>query len=231
MRMNGKSGFCKMKKLVYLFLAILPGRLKVKVYNAMGHDVHPSARIGLSYVEAGKIILGPGASIGHFNVIRNIERLEMGAQARIGSQNYISAVPLHVKSAFQASPQRFPALVMEENSGLVGRNYLDCNDTIKIGAFTIVAGLGVCFFTHGINIKTNAQEAAKVTIGRYCMIAARCVITKGAVLPDYCVLGANSTLHKAFTEEYTLYSGVPALPVRTYDSSCAYFNRDTRYVS
>ena len=55
-------------------------------------------------------------------------------------------------------------------------------------------------------------------------------VIKGSALPDCSVLGANSTLHKAFSQPYTLYSGVPAQPVAPLDPESGYFHRDIGFV-
>jgi hypothetical protein len=50
------------------------------------------------------------------------------------------------------------------------------------------------------------------------------------VLPDYCVLGANSLLNDAFHETLRLYAGVPAKPVAVLDASMKYFSHPEGYV-
>jgi acetyltransferase-like isoleucine patch superfamily enzyme len=58
-----------------------------------------------------------------------------------------------------------------------------------------------------------------------------CVVLKGARLPDCSVLAAGSSLARPFEETFTLYSGVPAAPVKALDRGCAYFSRATGFVS
>jgi len=115
-------------------------------------------------------------------------------------------------------------------SAIVKGHFFDCNHTITLGHHTIVAGQGSSFFTHGIDLAQNRQESSPIRIGNHCMIGACCVVLKGGVLPDCSVLGANSTLHKAFSEPYTLYSGVPAQPVATLDPESGYFHREIGFV-
>tara|TARA_R110002095_G_scaffold154534_5_gene134305 strand:- start:7080 stop:7748 length:669 start_codon:yes stop_codon:yes gene_type:complete len=214
------------KLLLSLFIAVLPNAVKRYVYNHFfGYDIHPTASIGLSLINVKNVKMGPHARIKHFCVIKGLECLEIGAYGSIGVLNRFSGVPLSETSFFQAKKDRYPALIMGEHSAIVSRHYFDCNDTITIGRFTTIAGLGCAFWTHGINIKDNVQETAPIEIGDYCLVSARVVVIKGAKLPDYSVLGANSTLHKAYDKPYTLYSGVPAVPVTTLDSSYAYFHR------
>lgn len=54
------------------------------------------------------------------------------------------------------------------------------------------------------------NEPQDVLIGNRCWIGTRCTILKGTVLPDDCVVGANSLVNKAFTESGLLLVGSPA---------------------
>jgi hypothetical protein len=56
------------------------------------------------------------------------------------------------------------------------------------------------------------------------------VVLRGAELPDCSVLAAGSTLARAFQEPFTLYSGVPAQPVKALDRDAEYFRRTRGYV-
>jgi acyl-[acyl carrier protein]--UDP-N-acetylglucosamine O-acyltransferase len=220
-----------MKTILYLAISVLPGPLKRFIYNQfLGHEIHHTARIGLSFVQAKKIKMGPNSCIGSFNVIRNLELLSLGENSTIGKHNRASALPLGSNIHFMDEQDRYPALIIGRHTDITGKHVFDCNNTITLGDFTIVAGQGTLFYTHGINVKTNRQESGKISIGNYCMIGASCVVIKGAVLPDCSVLAANSTLHKAFDQTYMLYSGVPAQPVKQFSASSEYFHRKTGYV-
>lgn len=53
-----------------------------------------------------------------------------------------------------------------------------------------------------------------ILIGNKVWIGCRCTILKGAVIPDNCVLAANSLLSKSLNLENTLYAGVPCKAIR-----------------
>lgn len=215
----------------FVGLALLPNSVKRWVYNTfLKAEIHPTASIGLSFVKARKLKMGPHSRIGHLNVIRNLELLQLDSHASIKNANTVGGLPLHDKKHFTEEEGRCPALIIGEYSRITGRHYFDCSHTIKIGHHTTIAGLGSAFFTHGINLEQNRQEAEALTIGNYAMIGARCVVVKGAKLPDYSALGANSTLHKAYETPYTLYSGVPAKPVKELNPASLYFHREAGYV-
>jgi len=212
---------------LHVLIMFLPGAIKRKLYKMMfNYEIHPSAKIGLAVLDAENVTIAENAYIGHFTIIRGLKSLHMGTNARIGKSNRFTAVPLRKSDIFPHAVDRNPSLVMEEHSAIVSKHFFDCNDQIKIGAFSTIAGLGSSFWTHGINMAENQQETAPIEIGSYCLMAAGCVVVKGAKLPDYCALGANSTLHKAYEQTHTLYSGVPAMAVAQLDENYAYFKRE-----
>ncbi len=215
----------------YLCLACLPNILKRVIYTkVLGWEIHKTAKIGFSFIHAQKVKMGAGTKIKHFNVIRNLELLDMRDHACIGNSNIMSALPLESTRHFGTEDNRVQALIMGEYSAIIKKHYFDCNNTITIGHHSIIAGFGSAFFTHSINLMDNQQETKEIHISNYCMVGALSVITKGAVLPECCVLTANSTLHKAYDQTHTLYSGVPAVPVKTLDTACKYFYRETGFV-
>lgn len=216
---------------ILLAIAALPSRLKVLIYNrVLNGDIHPTAKIGLSFVDVKKIKMGPHSSIGHFNVIRGLELLEMGESAVILKQNTITALGLGKTKQFVFEQDRLPALVLGAHSAIVSKHFLDCNNTIVIGHHTTIAGLGSAFFTHAINIEQNRQESAPIRIGDYCMIGAMCCVLRGTQLPDCSVLAANSTLRGVLDVPYSLYSGVPAVHVKHLNPESGYFHRQVGYV-
>ena len=229
----------KMKKLLHLALMFLPMPLKRIAYHRLfGYEIAPSARIGFSLVMCKRLGMAEGARIGNFTVIKQLDRLEMGEGANIGAFNFITTIPSHSRVHFTDQPDRIPALSIGRHSSLTGRHYLDCCNTITIGAFTIIAGMRTSFFSHSVNMELNRQETAPITIGSYCMVGAGSIILKGAVLPDYSALGAGSTLQKAYSERYTLYSGVPACvfkyistPVKQLSPDYAYFRRTEGFIA
>jgi len=222
----------KLKLLILLVAVILPQSLKRLVYNKVfGWDIDPTARIGLSFIQADNVKLAQNVRIGHFNTFRNLALLEVDDSASIGRSNHANALPKGNKKHFLEEHDRHPALKIGKSCGIVKGHAFDCCNTVEIGDFTILAGAGISFFTHSINITENKQETKPIKIGNYCMIGAHSVLTKGVVLPDYSILTANSTLHKIFKEEYSLYSGVPAVKVKDLDKESKYFSRTTGYVA
>lgn len=215
----------------YSLLAVLPNYIKIPIYNNfLDCQIHPSSKIGISYVRAKKIIMGPNSSIGHFNIINNLTILKIGENSKIGNKNRASAIPIGSKKHFSSETNRIQSLIIGNQSGIVKGHFFDCNNTISIGDFAIIAGHGSSFYTHSINIKENRQETGKINIGNYTMVGACSIITRGAELPDCSILAANSTLHEKFVEKYMLYSGVPASPIKALGHDFKFFNREKGYI-
>jgi acetyltransferase-like isoleucine patch superfamily enzyme len=221
-----------LKKIVLISLVFLPNVLKIIILNRFFNaQIDKSAKIGLSYIHCNRIIMGKNTRIGHFNVIKNINLLQLDDDAGFGNLNKITAIPIASKKHFTQDLTRSPHFIMHQHSSMTGHHYIDCCGGVTIGKFSIIAGMRTSIFTHGINIQTNTQEAFGVVIGKYCMIGTQSIILKGANLPDYSVLGAGSVLQKAYQTPYTLYSGVPAQAIKTFDTEAKFFMRDTGFVT
>jgi acetyltransferase-like isoleucine patch superfamily enzyme len=221
-----------LKKIVLLSLVFLPSKLKIIILNCFFNaKIDKSAKIGLSYIHCDRIMMGKNSRIGHFNIIKNINLLQLDDNAGFGNFNKITAIPTGSKKHFTQDTTRSPHFIMHQHSSMTGHHYIDCCGGVTIGEFSIIAGLRTSIFTHGINIQTNTQEAFGVVIGKYCMIGTQSIILKGVSLPDYSVLGAGSVLQKTYQAIYTLYSGIPALAVKTFDTEAKFFVRDTGFVT
>lgn len=220
-------------KLVWSLLTLpLPWSLRRPLLNWLcGYEISPSARIGLSLVATDRLVMEEGSSIGHFTIIKSIDLVAMADHAKIGNFNWVTGIGRNAPKHFQDEKDRHPELLMGRHTSITGRHFIDCSNTVRIGDFTIIAGASTQILTHAIDIRENRQRSAPVSIGRYCFVGAACVVLKGATLPDYCVLAANSTLHKAHTQTHAIYSGVPAIFVSKVAEDAAYFRREHGYVA
>ena len=82
--------------------------------------------------------------------------------------------------------------------------------------------------THSIDLKNNRQDTSPIRIGNYAFVGARCTILKGAILPDYSVLGACSLLNKQYNTP-GLYAGNPAKYIKSLENY-KYFEREYGFV-
>jgi acetyltransferase-like isoleucine patch superfamily enzyme len=216
--------------LISLLLMFLPNPLKIFFLNLNPkHQLHPTAKIGMfTYLDATSIHLGEHSGVGSFNYIKGLEHFELGKHSEICSRNRLTAEASD--DFFKHAKDRKRHFILREYAGIVNDHFFDCNDTIEIGKYSIIAGFGTAFFTHGGDINESCVLVGPIRIGDYSMIGAKCLVLKGAVLPNCSVLAGNSTLHKPFNEDYGLYSGVPAKLVKTFDPAAKFFHRTEGYI-
>ena len=55
------------------------------------------------------------------------------------------------------------------------------------------------------------QAAGEVYIGDYCWIGTRSLVLKNTLIPNGCILAANSTANKKYNTPNTLLAGTPAI--------------------
>jgi hypothetical protein len=197
----------------------------------LGYKIDRSARIGFSLICPARLEMGPGARIGHLTLCkRGVDLLRLDEGATIGNLNWITGVPLKGTSHFRDGKDRQPELVVHNQAAITNRHFIDCTSSILIGRFATVAGCRSIILSHSIDLVNCKQNSSPISIGEYCFVGAASVVLPGAVLPDYSVLGANSVLNKVHTEQYFLYAGNPARPVKQLSSDVKYFTRAKGFV-
>jgi acetyltransferase-like isoleucine patch superfamily enzyme len=218
--------------MVLKFLTLLlPWRLRRWILGvAFGYKLHPHSRIGFAWIFPKQLVMDAHSQIGHLTVCKGLELLELGPYASIGRANWITGLPVGSSKHFVQQDGRRPQLVIGEHAAITNRHLIDCTDTVSIGDFSTFAGFRSQILTHSIDIEACCQTSAPVSIGRYCFVGTDCVVLGGSLLPDNSVLGAKSLLNKQYHEEYWLYAGVPAKPVKQLASDLAYFSRSVGFV-
>lgn len=221
-----------MKKLFQLLLVLLPWSLRrpllVRWFN---FELHPTSRVGLSWVFPDRLVLGPHARIGNLTMVKGLALVHVGEHGIIGNLNWISGFPLGTGSPhFAHQPERQPELHVGAHAAITHRHLIDCTARVSIGAFSTFAGFASQILTHSIDLPTNRQSSAPVTVGERCFVGTNCVLLGGAALPDRSVLGAKSLLNKAYPNPGQLYGGVPARPLGPLPADAAYFHRETGFV-
>ncbi len=170
------------------------------------------------------------SQIRHFVLLKGMSRVVVGSRSVIGNFNWITSLPLSDERCFKGLP-RLPELIIGRHSAVTSMHILDCTDRIRIGTYSVVAGYRSQILTHSINVCTNKQESAPVSIGDYCFVGTNSTILAGSSLPSRSVLGAGSVLIQSFDEEWSLYGGVPARKLRSIASDGKFFVRERGYVS
>jgi acetyltransferase-like isoleucine patch superfamily enzyme len=216
---------------IQFLLMLLPWRLRRPALQAFfGYEIDPTARIGFSIISVGKLHMGPGACIGHLTRVKGLQELSIGEAALLGNLNWVTAFPLGHETHFAADLNRNPSLIINRHAAITHRHLIDCTDRVIVGEFTTVAGWRSQILTHAIDVRLSRQSAAPITIGKFCFVGTGAIVLKGASLPDYSILSAGSVLTGTMSDTYTLYSGVPAVAVKTLDRESAYFQRVQGFV-
>jgi hypothetical protein len=71
-------------------IAVLPPTWKPRLYARLfGYRIHPSARIGVTILDAGEVDIAAGVTIGHGNLVLRVGRLSIGQRTRIGMLNVV----------------------------------------------------------------------------------------------------------------------------------------------
>ena len=211
---------------------LLPWSLRRWVLNKhFGYQIHPTAKIGLAWVFPGKLVMAEHTRIDHFTVAIHIDKIELGANSTIGRGNWITGLTTTGTSLhFKHQTDRRAELKVGTSSSITKNHHIDCTNIITIGNFSTIAGYQSQLLTHSINIMDNRQDSAPINIGDYTFVGTNVVILGGATLPNRSVLGAKSLLNKTFSDEYTLYGGVPAKAIAPISPDAKYFNRADGFV-
>lgn len=199
----------------------------IKFWN---YSLHPTAKIGISWIYPEHLEMGEHAKIGHGNVAIHLHQMTLQAHASIGRGNWITGFPKGNSKHFDHQPDRDPSLLLGAHAAVTKNHHLDCTHRIEIGAFATIAGYASQFLTHSIDVHECRQDSAPITIGDHCFIGTNVVVLGGSRLPDRSVLGAKALLNKAFELPDHLYGGVPAKDLGKLEGAGNYFHRKVGFV-
>ena len=171
-----------------------------------------------------------GAKIGHLNVIRGLEELSLGLNSSIGNANWLTGYPSGGGCHFTTEEDRLPGLQLGDEAAITSLHLLDCTNMITVGQFATVGGWRSQILTHSIDFAAGEQRSAPVSIGAYSFIGSGSVLLAGSIFPGHSVLGAHSCVTQSLLDEYWLYAGAPAQPVKQLARSSGYFVRTSGYV-
>jgi carbonic anhydrase/acetyltransferase-like protein (isoleucine patch superfamily) len=210
-------------------MLVLPSRLKASVgRKLLGWDIHPTAYVGRSVVLVGHLTMGPGASIGPLNVIKDLEELRLAEGASIGSRNWIVGIPRASDPAadpFPKSPNRRPSLVMGAGAMITVAHEIDCSDLVEIGEYSSLAGFRCTILTHSLNLVRDRFVTGPVEIGPHAAVMSGSTLLSGTRVPARSIVSAGSVINTPLTDELTFYGGSPAEPVRSLPETLGFFHR------
>lgn len=218
--------------LIKILLLFLPWQLRrIILQRIYGYKIHPTARVGMSFVYPKHLVMKAGASIGHFVTGIHLDRIEMGENSSIGRGCWITGFPTDTDSQhFAHRKERKCELVIGKDSAITKNHHLDCTDYIHVGNFTTIAGYQSQFLTHSIDVYENCQDCHPIEIGDYCFVSTGVKVLGGSRLPSHSVLAAGAVLTRMFDDEWTIYGGVPAKKIKDIAPDAKYFVRKEGYV-
>ncbi len=229
--MVGVRGNAKYRNLVALISLFLPWPLKRHAYRwFLGYDVSDLAHVGFSFISAERVRLEGGSRIGHLNIVRGLTVLSLGSNSRIGNANWLTAYPRSGDAHFELEPNRLPGLQVEKEATITSLHILDCTNMITIGQASVVGGWRSQILTHAIDFAENLQRSAPVVVGAYSFIGTGSTLLPGSRFPAHSVLGAHSCVSDCLLDEYWLYGGVPARPIKRLPPTDRYFGRESGHV-
>lgn len=199
-----------MKLIVQILLFILPWSIRRRVLNMMGHQIAPTAHIGISIILCHKLIMDENSTIGHLTLVKGIDRLELKKNSKIGALNFITGYSVALKTVFRNVESRNCEFIIGESSSITSRHFFDVNGGIYIGKFTQIAGIRSTFLTHSIDVYNNIQTTSPIVIGDYCFCGSNIVILKGVIIKDYTVIGAGSIVSRSIERGKVVIAGNPA---------------------
>lgn len=215
-----------------IMTVVLPWPLKrfilVKFFK---YKIHPSAKIGFSWIYPQKLIMDANSQFGHFNVAIHLDKIIIGEHSSVARGNWITGFPTNtISKHFSHQKDRESNLIIGQHSAITKNHHIDCTNVIQIGNFVTIAGYSSQLLTHSINIEKNIQDSNPIRVGDYCFVGTSSIILGGATLPSYSVLGANSLLNKSYSIPYRLYAGNPAKEIKQLSEDCQYFHRKVGFV-
>lgn len=221
-----------MRKILLILSTFLPWFLKYRFLNHfMKYQISKDARIGLSIITINHLKMEAGSNIGHFNVIINLDNLELGLNSTIGRSNWITGFSTKIKSKhFCHDKNRISELIIGKESAITKKHHIDCTNYIHIGDYVTIAGYNSQLLTHSIDIYEGRQDSHPIEIGDYSFVSTGVIILGGSKLPNKSVLAAGAVLNKNYNEEWKIYGGIPAKPIKDIAQNAKYFSRQQGFI-
>ncbi|MCC8138950.1 MAG: acyltransferase [Lachnospiraceae bacterium] len=108
-------------------------------------------------------------------------------------------------------------LILGNNFQVSGNSSIICRHETTFGENVLIAW--DCMFMDGDAHKvyqgsTLLNSERPILVGNRVWFDARCLVTKGATIPDGCVIAANSCIYKVFEEKNAIIGGYPARVIK-----------------
>lgn len=178
-------------------LLALPTRVARPLVNRMGYDIAKDARIGFTLIDVDRLEMGPGASIGHLNVIRGGYALRMAENAAIGHINLVSRT-------FAEGTGGDVELRLGTWAKITGIHRIDVSSSIRIGNYSTVAGHFSQLWTHGYVHEMDGigryRVDGTIEIEDNVYVGSAAIIQAGVRLGKGVIIGAGTPVVKSLLE-------------------------------
>lgn len=192
----------------------------------MGYSIDKTAHIGFSIILSQELIMHENSRIGSLTICKNIDKLELDKNSKIGALNFITGYSSCLKQYFKNVQNRKCEFIIGESSSITSRHFFDVNGGIYIGKFTQIAGIRSTFLTHSIDVYKNIQSVSPIKIGDYCFCGSNIIVLKGVVIDDYTIIGAGSVMVHSIGVDKVVVAGNPAnIKKHLAISDVAFFTR------
>ena len=219
----------RVRLLLAFALIPMPSALKrIALGLLIGAHIDSSARIGLSMVDSDALDMGPGSRIGHFTVFRGLRRTRLGAGARVGNFNWITAATVFRSQATETSEHG--CFTLGRESAISGRHYIDCSGGVIVGEYSSLGGVGSSILSHQVNFSEGIQTAETTRIGDRCFVSSNVCVVAGASIPSRSIVAMGAVVVGRLEHSGSLYGGVPARELRTNVDTGRWFRRTRGFV-
>ena len=205
------------KKIFISFLCLILPSFFLRIFcPLLGFKIGKNSKVGFSILLIDKLEINDNVRIGHFNLIicndirlmnssyiKNFNiiygpiNLIFKEKAAIGKNNYI-------RRSYGNVVYGKSILELGILTKITANHFIDLTRSIKIGDYSIVAGVRSQFWTHGyLHDKTGPGRFridGEIIIGNNVYIGSNVVINAGVNIANAITIGSNSTVSKSLKQ-------------------------------
>lgn len=213
--------------LTTLVFALPSSGLKIRLLRHLGHDVHPTARIGMCWVQhVERFQIGEGATIGNFNAFRYLAKVQMGIGSRIVMFNWILGGSGLEPGLPEDERGVRRTLRMGDHCHIISFHFLDCGGGLLMADESWLTGIRSTVLSHAFDPHEGGMILEPVELKQGSVVSTSCTLLPGTVIGEGALLAAGSTLWTRQTlNDSSLYGGVPARRLSAIDISDWVYNR------
>ncbi len=194
-----------------MLVFLLPASgLKTWLLNRLGHQIHPTARIGICWVQGVELFeIAEGVQIGNFNAFRYLKLVQIGRGSRIVMFNWILGGSGFEPGAVDHGSLR--TLRMGDHAHINSFHFLDCGGGLIMADSSWITDVRCTVLTHAFDPLNGGLILEPVTLEKAAAVSSNCTVLPGVTIGEGALLAAGST---AWTRQQIaaahVHGGVPA---------------------